>query len=41
LDGEGKIVIGIGAKAATLSAQHFQMLRGRSDGAWREGDRTS
>jgi hypothetical protein len=41
LDAEGKIVIGIGAKAATLSAQPFQMLRSRSDGAWREGRRTS
>ena len=32
LDDQGRIVIGIGAKAATLSAQHFRMLRNRSTG---------
>jgi hypothetical protein len=30
LDDQGGIVIGIGAKAATLSAQRFRLLRGRS-----------
>ena len=35
LDDQGRIVIGIGAKAATLSAQLFRKLRGRSGGAWR------
>jgi hypothetical protein len=34
LDEQGRIVIGIGAKAATLSAQHFRMLRDRSTGEW-------
>jgi hypothetical protein len=32
LDDQGKIVIGIGAKAATLSAQHFRVLKDRSTG---------
>ena len=34
-DDQGKIVIGIGANAAALSAERFRALRGRSDGAWR------
>jgi len=33
LDDQGRIVIGIGAIAATLSAQHLRVLRGRSPGA--------
>lgn len=33
LDDQGRIVIGIGAIAATLSAQHVRVLRGRSPGA--------
>ena len=33
LDDQGRIVIGIGASAATLSAQHLRVLRGRSPGA--------
>jgi hypothetical protein len=36
LDEEGRIVIGIGAIAAALSAQRFRALRGRSEGALRE-----
>ena len=35
LDDQGRIVIGIGAKAASLSAQLFRKLRGRSGDAWR------
>ena len=41
LDDQGRIVIGIGAKAATLSAQHFRKLRGRSAGEWDDGRRAS
>ena len=41
LDDQGRIVIGIGAKAATLSAQHFRMLRDRSTGEWDDGRRAS
>jgi hypothetical protein len=41
LDEQGRIVIGIGAIAAALSAQRFRALRGRSDGALREDLRTS
>ena len=37
LDDQGRIVIGIGAKAATLSAQHFRMLRDRSTGEHDDG----
>lgn len=39
LDDQGRIVIGIGAKAATLSARRFRMLRDRSADEWREGRR--
>ena len=41
LDDEGLIVVGIGANAAALSAQRFRALRGPSNGASREGCRTS
>jgi len=41
IDNQGKIVIGIGANAAGLSAQRFRALRERSGFAWREGGRTS
>ncbi len=40
LDDQGRIVIGIGSKAAALSAQYSRMLRDRSSGEWREGCRT-
>jgi hypothetical protein len=33
MDDQGRIVIGIGANAATLSAQRLRVLRGRSLGA--------
>jgi hypothetical protein len=41
LDDEGRIIIGIGAKAATLSARRFRMIRDRSPDEWREGHRTT
>jgi len=37
LDDEGRIVIGIGAKAATLSARRFRVIRDRSPEERREG----
>jgi hypothetical protein len=41
LDDQGRIVIGIGATAATLSAQHLRVPPDRSTGEWRKGLCTS
>jgi hypothetical protein len=41
LDERGRIAIGIGAKAAALSARRFRVLPDRSRGGWGEGGRTS
>jgi hypothetical protein len=37
LDDEGRIVVGIGAKAAAISAEYSRVLPGRSSVEWREG----
>lgn len=41
LDDQGRIVIGIGAKAAALSARRFRVLPDASRGGCGEGGRTS
>lgn len=41
LDDQGRIVIGLGANAAMLSAQHLRTLRDRPLVSWREDRRPS